>query len=208
MCDDIELLILPDLPTKINTVNCSFNKLEKLPQLHHISPNGDGDKFDTFEFDCSYNLITEIPELPSIINTNLVELNFNFKNNKITSINRDFPMPPEDSILNVDCSYNQITTLPLIFNNSLGLFNCSNNSIIILPDFKNIIQLNCSCNKIIKLSKLPLQNMSLLDCSNNLINVFPDISELKNDAFLNTSNNININDLISNFITQRNGVAI
>ena len=97
----------------------------------------------------------------------------------------------------LDCSNNNLTSLPSL-NNSLKSLYCQNNQLIILPELNNSLNtLCCSNNKIIslpilnhslqnlycennQLTFLPILNQSLkqLVCDPHLLNEFPDLMKI------------------------------
>jgi Leucine-rich repeat (LRR) protein len=106
------LIYIPTLPINIGVVDCSNNKIIKLPSQSTT---------ELTHFDCSYNLITELPPL----SIHLIELYCN--DNKL----KQLPVLP-NQIIRIDCSNNHITHLPKL-PEFLKKLICSDNNLRYLP---------------------------------------------------------------------------
>jgi Leucine-rich repeat (LRR) protein len=165
--------------------------------------NNDFDKNEVKYLDCSYQQLTELPDLSSLIN--LIELSL--RNNKLTKLpdlsslvnltyldcsrNSIRELPDLSSLVNLNCSYNQLTELPSLIN--LIYLDCIKNSIKELPNLSlavNLKELHCSCNQLTKLPDLSsLVNLTGLYCSKNQLVELPDVSSLINLKHLFCSQN-------------------
>ena len=129
-------------------LNCSFNKLTKLPD---DIPSGDRQIMNKLPhcletLICNNNLITSLPEL--------------------------LPM----SVKHLNCSFNSLTSIPILINNPISpestmngllFFYCYDNEITQLPELPNDIKfLNCSNNKLTTLPNLP-NDLNFLNCQGN-----------------------------------------
>ena len=94
--------------------------------------------------------------------------------NQLTSLP---PLP--NSLRGLDCSFNQLTTLPAL--PKLQTLSCYKNQLTNLPVLSNLITyINCGYNFITSLPALPPQ-LTWLDCSDNLITYIPTLpTSLKN----------------------------
>jgi hypothetical protein len=137
-------------------LNCSFNKLTKLPD---DIPSGDRQIMNKLPhcletLICNNNLITSLPEL--------------------------LPM----SVKHLNCSFNSLTSIPILINNPISpestmngllFFYCYDNEITQLPELPNDIKfLNCSNNKLTTLPNLP-NDLNFLNCSNNKLTTLPNL---------------------------------
>jgi len=96
-----------------------------------------------------------------------------------------------DSLIYLDCSYNNLKKLPVL-PNSLIYLNCSCNNLIELPNLPNsLTHLNCNNNNLRELPKLPNSLISLICYSNNLIEL-PDLPNSLTHLYCG-HNNLNIN---------------
>lgn len=105
---------------------------------------------------------------------NIIQINCGYKG--ITSL----PSLPNLEILN--CNDNQLTTLPSY--PKLQIFHCNNNKITYLPSYPNLTKLYCRNNSLITLPEY--HKLEKLDCRNNKITYLPEYPELEK---LNCDNN-------------------
>jgi Leucine-rich repeat (LRR) protein len=134
--------------------------------------------------------IKKYNSLNTIINYNLVS-KIDCSNNNITSLpdNMNFP-----NLQNFDCSNNNITLLPENMNfPNLKKFICSNNKLISLPDNMNFPNLKCfyCCNNNITLlpDNMNFPNLQTLYCSRNILDSLPNNMNFPNLQKMYCSNN-------------------
>jgi hypothetical protein len=155
ICDEIEeldisninLMYLPELPTSLKKLNCSYNELTiiDLSYLIHLE-----------ELDCSFNYLINI-KLPN----NVIRLNCS--QNKLSICDSNL-----NSLHFLDCSNNEINHL--ILNNYYNLIElkCNDNYINQL-DFYGLNKLTiiyCNNNLLHTLGNIP-DNITILECDNN-----------------------------------------
>ena len=76
------------------------------------------------------------------------------------------------NLIILDCSNNQLTSLPTLPQNLKTLY-CYNNPLTLLPTLpQNLKILDCFYNELTLLPALP-QNLTMLDCSNNKLTLLP-----------------------------------
>ena len=98
-------------------------------------------------------IIITFEEISQITNLNLVS-NIDCSENELISLhafgtNMNFP-----NLLEFNCSYNNLTSLPNMNLPNLQIFDCSNNQLTLLPDnmnFPNLLEFNCSSNQLTSL---------------------------------------------------------
>ena len=125
----IGVLYKPNLFTIIFGNNrYEYNNFDEIPNYDNI-----------IYLDCSYNKLTELPELPKSLKK------LRCKYNKLTSL----PKLP-NSLKLLSCENNQLTSLPELPNSLIKLV-CWNNQLTSLPELPNSLQhLSCDNNKFIK----------------------------------------------------------
>ena len=80
-----------------------------------------------------------------------------------------------NDIVYLDCSYNQLTSLPDHLPNSLKILICGFNYLTSLPELPNSLQeLDCDYNKLTLLLDLP-NSLEILDCRLNYLTSLPDL---------------------------------
>ena len=79
-----------------------------------------------------------------------------------------------DNIVYLDCSYNNLTSLPEL-PNSLQILYCGSNQLSLLPELPNSLQhLSCNYNQLTKLPKLP-NGLQILKCEYNQLVLLPEL---------------------------------
>ena len=136
---------------KIIYLNCSYNKLTKIPKFPNLE-----------ELRCFSNNLTILPEYP-----NLQKLD--------CSDNLIKTLPEYPNLKELNCSYNNLTSLQKYPN--LQKLYCSNNELISLPEYPNLIKLNIESNNLISLQEY--HNLEELLCSNNKLSSLPEYPNLK-----------------------------
>lgn len=102
----------------------------------------------------------------------------NLSKRNLTSLPNILP----STITTLDCSYNNLTTLPT-YPNLITLY-CFCNQLISLPEYPNLTNLVCYSNQLSYLSEYP--NLVELDCSFNQLTSLPNYPMLvKNYCFSN-----------------------
>jgi Leucine-rich repeat (LRR) protein len=129
-------------------------------------------------FKITYNTQEDINEYNSfeeIINCNSV-VKINCSNNQLTSLpdNMNFP-----NLKEFNCSYNQLTSLPDNMNfPNLQTFDCNNNELTSIPDnmnFPNLQTFHCPVNKLTLLpDNMNFPNLQTFNCHNNQLTTLPD----------------------------------
>jgi hypothetical protein len=128
-CPNLNLTILPILPTNLKILNISYNNLTKLPPI----PPG------LKQLYCNHNKLTELPDLPDT----LEELHC--CNNQIQYL----PKLPKN-LMTLWCRENQIKRLPTL-PDKLDNLVFANNKIIIIPLLPDSLKMmNCDDNPIIR----------------------------------------------------------
>ena len=154
------LFSLPSLPTSLQRLNVSHNKLPSLPPL----------PASLQEFDASWNQLTSLPALQAL--TSLQKLNV--PHNKLPSLP---PLPA--SLQEFDASLNQLTSLPALETlTSLRKLHVSHNKLSNLPplqDLASLQELNVTYNKLSNLPPLPvsLRRLRASYCSLNSMPPLP-----------------------------------
>jgi len=114
---------------------------------------------DIFTLDISNKGITSLPDLTRFKNLKAL----NCSDNQLTSL----PTLPQNLEI-LYCYYNQLTLLPTLPQNLKALY-CSYNQLTSLPTLpQNLKALNCSHNQLTSLPTLP-QNLEILNCYYNPI---------------------------------------
>lgn len=144
----------------ITSIDCSSLEINNLDGIIYFE--------NLTHLNCSYNQITQLPELPS----NLIYLNSSHCINLSTI--ESFP----HSLEFIDCSYNQINILPDLPSNLKELY-CAFNSLSLLPNLPYYLtHIDCSFNNLTSLPYLP-ENLVHINCSYNELTSLPDLpSEL------------------------------
>ena len=172
---DTHLETLPELPSGLTQLNCSWNRLTGLASQMPI--------FDKLIYlECSNNQIACLPPLPQ-------RLRYLYCNsNQLTSLpllppslttlqccsNTLAELPPLPSTLcTLYCAYNQLTMLPLVLPLTLTYLECSQNRLTALPPLPpHLTDLYCSDNRLTMLPDLPAE-LTQFACSRNLLEVLP-----------------------------------
>ena len=120
----------------ITSIDCSSSEIISIDGIQY---------FENLTYlNCSYNQITQLPDLPS----NLNYLNTSHCVN--LSLIESFP----HSLEFIDCSYNQINNLPDLPSNLKQLY-CAFNSLNTLPNLPyNLTHIDCSFNNLTSLPYL------------------------------------------------------
>jgi Leucine-rich repeat (LRR) protein len=94
-------------------------------------------------------------------------------------------LPP--NLIKLDCSNNQITTLPDNLSNNLILLNCSRNYLSNLPELPhNLKTLKCGNNELTTLPTLP-PNLVELNCNNNELTTLPTLPDSLQELYCNSN---------------------
>lgn len=110
---------------------------------------------------CSYNLLTNLPALPTSLTT------LDCFHNQLTSL----PSLP-NSLENLYCNSNQLISLPTL-STSLKLLVCANNPLTSLPTLPgSLIELYCTTNQLTSLPTLP-SSLIYLNCYQNQLASLP-----------------------------------
>ena len=92
-----------------------------------------------------------------------------------------------DKVVYIDCSDNQLTSLPEL-PNSLQVLFCSMNQLTSLPELPNSLQyLYCHNNQLTELPNLP-NSLQYLDCENNKLTSLPNVPNSINYLYLKNNN--------------------
>lgn len=166
-------------------INCTTLSMTGISLLNPIQDISGIEYFDNLlNLDCSYNLLTYLPNLPSTLthlDCRINQLNYlpNFPNtltqlicygNQLTSLPN---LPP--NLVHLDCDYNSLTSVPLI-PNSIQSINCSYNYITSFTNLpSSLITLNCIHNQLTSLPPLPNTLKSLVCIENNFTSL-PNLS--------------------------------
>ncbi|MFV0395570.1 MAG: hypothetical protein ACK5LC_14490 [Coprobacillaceae bacterium] len=187
--------------TSLETLKCSYNKIEELNIGNNINlkvlecyvnnlTNLNLDHNTNLEtLGCNYNQLTTL-DLSNNINIENVFCN----NNKIQSVNfgtqsslktleinnnelTTIDVSVLASLVSLNCSYNKLETLDLSNNYNLETINCLINEIEILTlgNLSNVKKLNCSSNKLSSLDVSQLVSLENLHCYLNELTII-DIS--------------------------------
>ena len=133
-----------------------FNEINNLDGIQYFE--------NLTHLNCSYNQITQLPELPS--NLTFLDISHCVNLNLIESL--------PNSLEFFDCSYNQINTLPDLPYNLKQLY-CAFNILNSLPNLPyNLTHIDCSFNNLTSLPYLP-ENLSHINCSYNNLTFLPDL---------------------------------
>ena len=98
----------------------------------------------------------------------------------------------------LDCSNNQLTSLPSL-PRSLSQLDCQSNQLVSLPPLLNpLIAINCGTNLLSSLPVLP-SSVSFLDCRNNLLSSLPDLPSSLGRLLCN-GNSLNSLPTLPNFL--------
>lgn len=162
------LTYLPDLSRfkKLQTLNCSYNKLTALPKLNET----------LLELDCSFNNLTVLPTLN--VNLQILDCSFNRQLFTLPEINK--------KLQELHCIDIGLTALPAL-NKKLEVLDCSENKLTILPQLNRKLQeLYCRKNQITVLPTLN-KKLQLLDCSENKLTTLPELNA--NLRKIDSSNN-------------------
>ena len=140
----------------ITSIDCSSSEIISIDGIQY---------FENLTYlNCSYNQITQLPDLPP----NLNYLNASHCVN--LSIIESFP----NSLEFIDCSYNQINNLPDLPSNLKQLY-CAFNTLNTLPNLPyNLTHIDCSFNNLTSLPYLP-ENLAHINCSYNELTFLPDL---------------------------------
>lgn len=154
----------------ITSIDCSSSEISSIDGIKYFE--------NLTHLNCSYNQITQLPELPP----NLTYLNTSHCINLITI--ESLP----HSLEFIDCSFNQINILPDLPSNLKQLY-CAVNTLNMLPNLPyNLTHIDCSFNNLTSLPYLP-ENLVHINCSYNELTSLPD---LPTDLGLLYNNPLNI----------------
>tara|TARA_B100000902_G_scaffold31590_1_gene37806 strand:- start:10963 stop:12315 length:1353 start_codon:yes stop_codon:yes gene_type:complete len=156
-CSNNKIDNLYNLPSTLNTLDCSYNSFSSSLNLNDFP--------FLIDLNCSNNMINNLYNLPSTLNT------LDCSNNSLSSLSSIQQCP---SLINLDCSDNYINSLNLNSNNNLVFLNVGDyeggNRLLSL-DVKNnsaLINLQCSNNSLISLDIRNNNNTNMsLSCYNN-----------------------------------------
>ena len=101
-----------------------------------------------------------------VIYSHIIELDCSY--NQLTIL------PELPNVQKLDCSGNELTALPELPN--VKILCCPFNQLTMLPELPNIQWLNCSYNGLTELPELP--NVQKLDCSYNLLSTLPELPQI------------------------------
>lgn len=166
-CIKNNLYILPEQLLKCEYLFCSYNFITNLPELPRCK-----------YLICNDNTINELPELPECIELDCSENRIQELPN-LPKCKRVYCKYNDIIILNdlsscieLDCSKNQLVDIPSL--PKCNYLTCEDNENLIqigeLPECRELICMNCCLND---LPSLP--NCDYLDCRNNFIDKFPKI---------------------------------
>jgi hypothetical protein len=148
---------------RLKIFNCSFNLITNLPDL----PN-------TLIFlNCGYNQLTFLPRLPCALE------HLYCSNNLLNSL----PLLPL-SLKVLYCSHNRLLScLPNLSQNKLEKIYCYQNHLSNLPNLpKTLKELYCEYNQLTSLPDLP-SALEILSCFNNRLNTLPILPKLLNKLY-------------------------
>ena len=142
--------------SNITSIDCSSSNISSIVGIQYFE--------NLTHLNCSYNQLTQLPELP----TNLTFLNTSHCINLVTI--ESLP----HSLEFIDCSYNQINSLPDLPSNLKQLY-CAVNTLNTLPNLPyNLTHIDCSFNNLTSLPYLP-ENLAHINCSYNELTSLPDL---------------------------------
>ena len=118
-----------DIWEKVKYLNCSNNRLIKLPKLPSI-----------ITLYCTNNNLTMLPKIPLVTNLRC-------------DLNQLTKLPKLASVINLNCDYNKLIILPELPN--IEWLSCSNNKIMQLPELQNVRILHCSNNLLTMMPEVP-----------------------------------------------------
>jgi len=158
LISDIAIHSIRNIPVHVkifHITHCRLKSIDRIPYLLEY-------------INCSYNELTDMPNLYRAHNLQIV----NCSHNKLTG----FPLNLSDSIVRIYCSHNRITTFPTKLPKRLKILDCKNNRITSLggrlPPLLSV--LSCGYNQIRELPRMmDLQNLNVLLCNNNRIEELP-----------------------------------
>ena len=140
----------------ITSIDCSSSEIISLDGIQYFE--------NLTHLNCSYNQITQLPNLPS--NLNYLNTSHCVNLNLISS----FP----NSLEFIDSSYNQINNLPDLPTNLKQIY-CAFNTLNKLPNLPyNLTHIDCSFNNLTSLPYLP-ENLAHINCSYNELTFLPDL---------------------------------
>lgn len=169
ICNHCEITELPELPSKLLTLDCANNRnLARLPTLPQT--------LATISC-CACNLV-ELPTLPDTLTDLLCDDNviewlpdelptglqyLSCETNAITSLPPNLP----SKLRFLRCGHNSITQLPPL-PITLEYLNCDHNLLTWLPELPDgIQQVHCANNKLLVFAHSIPVTIACLDCSNN-----------------------------------------
>lgn len=119
------------------------------------------------QLNCSHNKLSYLPNDLSM--SDILQQHFLMKPKNKLSL-------PWSCLQILDCSNNSLICLPDILPQSLHTLNCSDNILAHLPVVlsQSLHTLNCSYNKLTRLPVSLPQTLQMLDCSNNKLTRLPD----------------------------------
>lgn len=190
-CSNCELIQLPELPTILTTLNCSHNKLTKLPRYLK--------RIQLTSLNCSYNELIKLPEFKNKIHSLLL----NCSNNKLIELpNLSFGHYDNKLKFYLDCSNNKISKLPIItFKNMENAdvinLNLSNNNLHSLGDLLHNLPKKIK-EFTLNISNNPIQHKIIPPDGCHLI-----ISKNQIELLKDNLNNISIVDTIDEHIEEK-----
>ncbi len=165
----LNLSELPPIPQNCHYLNCSHNRLTKLPEFP-----------DIIKLRCSYNKLTSLPPLPKckVLYCQANGLSKLPELPKCSDLwcsdNQLEELPDLPNCTDLWCDINKLTSLP-----ELPLchdLQCHNNELKKLPNctYKKLL---CSYNQLEALPELP--QCILLECSHNKLTYLPDLPKVE-----------------------------
>ena len=159
------------------------NNVIIIGEIYKINIRYNYDKLNLFNVNCT-NICYSNQKGDSIKNhilpNSLLKLNCSY--NQLTSL-PDLP----NSLLELYCANNRLTSLPNL-PNSLETLDCPNNELTSLPDLSDLLEyLNCSKNQLTSFTNVQIPNsLRYLYCDNNQLTLFPDLpNSLKDISCVN-----------------------
>jgi hypothetical protein len=172
-CSDNKLTVIPPLPNGLSSINICINPLLSIPKIPDsvisLALGGEG------------VIITALEKLPP-------QLKYLW----CSGTDIQFLPPLPDTIINLYCYSNRLTTLPERLPPGLIDFNCSENKLRTLPSHlpSSLITLNCEYNCLDALPDPLPPKLSTLNCSGNNIAMLPDLPKtLTHFYFMDRNNN-------------------